>query len=42
VVDRIVLFSARPGTGGGPYAVEAEYPLDAGQDWTDEFAEEHP
>jgi RNA 2',3'-cyclic 3'-phosphodiesterase len=26
-VDRFVLFSARPSRGGGPYAVEAEYPL---------------
>jgi 2'-5' RNA ligase len=24
---RLVLLSARPGTGGGPYVVEAEYPL---------------
>lgn len=24
---RFVLFSARPGVGGGPYVVEAEYPL---------------
>ena len=27
VAERFVLFSARPGAGGGPYAVEAEYPL---------------
>jgi RNA 2',3'-cyclic 3'-phosphodiesterase len=27
-VERFVLFSARPSRGGGPYAVEAEYPLD--------------
>jgi 2'-5' RNA ligase len=27
-VTRFVLLSARPGSGGGPYAVEAEYPLD--------------
>ena len=26
-VDRFVLFSARASTGGGPYIVEAEYPL---------------
>ena len=26
-VDRFVLFSARDGTGGGPYVVEAAYPL---------------
>jgi 2'-5' RNA ligase len=24
---RFVLLSARPGTGGGPYVVEAEFPL---------------
>ena len=28
VVTRFVLLSARPGTGGGPYAVEADFPLD--------------
>jgi 2'-5' RNA ligase len=27
-VSRFVLLSARPGTGGGPYAVEAAYPLE--------------
>ena len=27
VVTRFVLLSARPGTGGGPYAVEADFPL---------------
>jgi 2'-5' RNA ligase len=27
--DRFVLFSSRASTGGGPYLVEAEYPLDA-------------
>ena len=26
-VDQFVLFSAKPGGGGGPYIVEAEYPL---------------
>ncbi len=26
-IDRFVLYSARPSRGGGPYAVEAEYPL---------------
>ena len=25
--DRFVLYSARDGTGGGPYVVEAAYPL---------------
>lgn len=30
VVSRFVLLSARPGTGGGPYAVEAAYPLEDG------------
>ncbi|HZT48718.1 MAG TPA: RNA 2',3'-cyclic phosphodiesterase [Hyphomicrobiaceae bacterium] len=29
-VSSFVLLSARPGTGGGPYVVEAEYPLDGG------------
>jgi RNA 2',3'-cyclic 3'-phosphodiesterase len=27
VAKRFVLFSARPGSGGGPYGVEAEYPF---------------
>lgn len=27
MVDRFVLFSARPGSGGGPYVVEQAYPL---------------
>ena len=26
-VDRFVLYSSRPGSGGGPYVVEAAYPL---------------
>jgi 2'-5' RNA ligase len=26
-VSRFVLFSSRASTGGGPYVVEAEYPL---------------
>jgi RNA 2',3'-cyclic 3'-phosphodiesterase len=30
-VDRFVLFSARASTGGGPYLVEAAYPLDGYQ-----------
>ena len=28
-VSRFVLFSSRPSTGGGPYVVEASYPLNA-------------
>jgi RNA 2',3'-cyclic 3'-phosphodiesterase len=28
MVTRFVLLSARPGSGGGPYGVEAEYPLE--------------
>lgn len=28
-VNRFVLFSSRPGRGGGPYVVEASYPLEA-------------
>ena len=27
-VTRFVLLSARPGSGGGPYVVEADFPLD--------------
>jgi 2'-5' RNA ligase len=30
LVTRFVLLSARPGSGGGPYVVEAEYPLGEG------------
>jgi len=30
-VERFVLMSAKPGTGGGPYVIEETYPLDAGQ-----------
>lgn len=33
-VERMALFSARPGTGGGPYIVEEDFPLaGAGIDW---------
>lgn len=32
LVTRFVLLSARPGTGGPPYVVEAGYPLDEGGD----------
>ena len=28
VATRFVLLSARPGTGGGPYAVEASFPFE--------------
>jgi RNA 2',3'-cyclic 3'-phosphodiesterase len=42
VVTRFVLLSARPGTGGGPYAVEADYPFDAQLEWADDWASEHP
>ncbi len=31
LVTRFVLFSARPGTGGPPYALEAEYPFEGMQ-----------
>jgi 2'-5' RNA ligase len=27
---RFVLLSARPGSGGGPYVIEAAYPFDGG------------
>ena len=47
LVTRFVLLSARPGTGGGPYGIEADYPFDANrdvadddEDWADEAAEE--
>jgi 2'-5' RNA ligase len=30
-VSSFVLLSARPGTGGGPYVVEAEYPFDGSE-----------
>lgn len=30
LVDRFVLFSSRPNTGGGPYVVEDEFPLETG------------
>lgn len=35
--QRFVLFSSRDSVGGGPYLVEAQYPLG----WRDEFAEQH-
>jgi 2'-5' RNA ligase len=40
-VDRFVLLSARPGTGGPPYAVEAEFPFD-GVDAGEPFADQRP
>ncbi|KAB2920102.1 MAG: RNA 2',3'-cyclic phosphodiesterase [Hyphomicrobiaceae bacterium] len=40
IAARFVLFSARPGSGGGPYAVEAAYPLQDGSGWTEEAADE--
>ena len=33
---RFVLLSARPGIGGGPYAIEADYPFNGAGDWADE------
>ena len=42
LVSRFMLLSARPGTGGGPYAVEADYPFDGAGEWADESAQEHP
>lgn len=36
VVDRFVLFSARPGSGGGPYVVEQTYPLNGAYDFEDD------
>jgi RNA 2',3'-cyclic 3'-phosphodiesterase len=38
VATRFVLLSARPGSGGGPYAIEAEYPFEGTGDWADEAA----
>jgi RNA 2',3'-cyclic 3'-phosphodiesterase len=44
LVTRFVLLSARPGIGGGPYGVEADYPFDGdedlAEDWADESTEE--
>src|SRR5436190_711476 len=39
---RFVLLSARPGSGGGPYVVEAEFPFEgtAGLDDAEEFADD--
>jgi 2'-5' RNA ligase len=35
VATRFVLLSARPGSGGPPYAIEAEYPFEDRGDWVD-------
>lgn len=40
-VTRFVLLSARPGSGGGPYVVEADYPFAGPREWTDDAVEEH-
>jgi 2'-5' RNA ligase len=38
MATRFVLLSARPGSGGAPYAIEAEYPFEGegDGDWADE------
>jgi RNA 2',3'-cyclic 3'-phosphodiesterase len=36
MATRFVLLSARPGYGGPPYAIEAEYPFEGSGDWADE------
>ena len=41
MVTRFVLLSARPGTGGGPYGMEAAYPLST-MDEIDEFSGAEP
>ncbi len=40
VATRFVLLSARPGSGGPPYAIEAEYPFDGAGDWADDAVRE--
>ena len=42
LATRFVLLSARPGSGGGPYAVEAEFPFEGmeGLDEADEYFDE--
>jgi 2'-5' RNA ligase len=42
MATRFVLLSARPGTGGGPYVVEAEFPFEGVGPFegTDEHAED--
>ena len=39
---RFVLLSARPGTGGGPYVVEAEFPFEGVEWWTRQASGEVP
>ena len=43
VAERFVLFSARPGAGGGPYVVEEEFPLRGGMlgEGIDDDADHH-
>jgi RNA 2',3'-cyclic 3'-phosphodiesterase len=36
MATRFVLLSARPGSGGPPYVIEAEYPFEGAGDWADE------
>jgi RNA 2',3'-cyclic 3'-phosphodiesterase len=40
LATRFVLLSARPGSGGAPYAIEAEYPFEGAGDWADDAAHE--
>ncbi len=40
MATRFVLLSARPGSGGGPYAVEAEYPFEGAEVGLEEVSEE--
>lgn len=40
LVTKFVLYSARPGTGGAPYAIEAEYPFD-GTSLFDDDSDDH-
>jgi 2'-5' RNA ligase len=46
LVERLVIFSARPGTGGGPYVVEESFPLagtsSAAEDWEEEPPQRPP
>jgi 2'-5' RNA ligase len=41
-VTRFVLLSARPGVGGGPYGLEAAYPLTTMDDEVDEYSGAQP
>jgi 2'-5' RNA ligase len=40
LATRFVLLSARPGSGGPPYPVEAEYPFEGTGDWADDASHE--